>query len=433
MQPSRQTSIPKAQSRQPSAEVSQQEALETAQSASWQHDSLLSPIGTIANPSAHAELLQRASLGQSSSPSQFLLQLQRRYGNRYVNQVLQRSQQPNSTAISTTPSALEQSIPPKHPIAPEHRSNTANPPVSENLGIPVIQRKKGGSKEAPKTTHQPTANQPAPLNSTWQNAPLLNDPKLRVEHQRVIDDAKAKNQNWYLMPGATVAPMNGGAIGQPTPLGNKNPEPVTEKQDVTSFKISQGTQIYSTASFKLLPQLTTHDVEVVPQPKSQDDQGNAGYVVNFPFAGPNSIALPLWFYEAALQPGVQGHLIRSGRTPYWIAQNNAHLQQLNAFIDRTQEPLFPEDPTPEQVLQGELGDCYLMAALASITQANPDFPKEMMLDNNNGTVTVRLYEISHAGFFKPFKATKRLIRVNKSAPHKQGKDVYAREYLWVQW
>ncbi|WP_083629280.1 eCIS core domain-containing protein [Tenacibaculum agarivorans] len=59
----------------------------------------------------------------------------------------------------------------------------------------------------------------------------------------------------------------------------------------------------------------------------------------------------------------------------------------------TRSPLFVGTPTIADVRQGNLGDCYLLAALISIVKTNPDFIKDMMRDNGNGTVTVKLFDI----------------------------------------
>ncbi|WP_110514689.1 WXG100 family type VII secretion target [Herpetosiphon llansteffanensis] len=52
------------------------------------------------------------------------------------------------------------------------------------------------------------------------------------------------------------------------------------------------------------------------------------------------------------------------------------------------------------VTQGYLGDCYFMAALASVAQQNPDLIKNAIADNGDGTYTVTFYEDG-----KPVKVT----------------------------
>jgi hypothetical protein len=60
-------------------------------------------------------------------------------------------------------------------------------------------------------------------------------------------------------------------------------------------------------------------------------------------------------------------------------------------VDASQ-PLFTGVPTIEDIRQGNIGDCYLMAALGAVVQRNPATIYNMMRDNRNGTVTVRLYK-----------------------------------------
>jgi len=53
--------------------------------------------------------------------------------------------------------------------------------------------------------------------------------------------------------------------------------------------------------------------------------------------------------------------------------------------------LFDSNPTYLDQKQGALGDCYLIATLGSIAYVNPDAIKNMFIDNNDGTFTVRFY------------------------------------------
>lgn len=64
-------------------------------------------------------------------------------------------------------------------------------------------------------------------------------------------------------------------------------------------------------------------------------------------------------------------------------------------------PLFPHEPNMNDVRQGMLGDCFYMAALQNVVRLNPDFIKEAMRDNQDGTVTVRLYSKIKEGEYKP--------------------------------
>lgn len=65
------------------------------------------------------------------------------------------------------------------------------------------------------------------------------------------------------------------------------------------------------------------------------------------------------------------------------------------------KPLFPTPPCLEDIKQGGIGDCYLIAGIAACLNSNPEFPQEMMRDNGD-TVTVR--------FFKPFNLERTDLR-----------------------
>ncbi len=89
-------------------------------------------------------------------------------------------------------------------------------------------------------------------------------------------------------------------------------------------------------------------------------------------------------------------------------------------------PLFPHEPSVNDIAQGALGDCYLLAGLSSIVHASPQMIKDCMRDNEDGTVTVRFYRDAKKAD-EPM--TPVYVRVKKSVP--EG-DVYAKGSLWVQ-
>lgn len=62
------------------------------------------------------------------------------------------------------------------------------------------------------------------------------------------------------------------------------------------------------------------------------------------------------------------------------------------FSDQRNMPLFPHDPSPSDIKQGDIGDCYMVSVLANIAKTNPDKIKEAFRDNGDGTVTVRLFQ-----------------------------------------
>ncbi len=52
-----------------------------------------------------------------------------------------------------------------------------------------------------------------------------------------------------------------------------------------------------------------------------------------------------------------------------------------------------------------MGDCFFLAALAEVVSKDPELIKKSMLDNNDGTVTVRLYEKNEDKELKPVYVT----------------------------
>jgi len=59
--------------------------------------------------------------------------------------------------------------------------------------------------------------------------------------------------------------------------------------------------------------------------------------------------------------------------------------------DPLRYPLFKKPPSLDDIKQGQLGDCYLLAAVAGIVRNDPTHFVDHMVDNLNGTVTVKLY------------------------------------------
>ncbi len=68
---------------------------------------------------------------------------------------------------------------------------------------------------------------------------------------------------------------------------------------------------------------------------------------------------------------------------------------------RVNLPLFAGGgPSPSDVYQGEIGDCYLMSSLASVAAAQPSSIINAIHDNGDGTYTVTLYQPKGLGFLR---------------------------------
>jgi hypothetical protein len=61
--------------------------------------------------------------------------------------------------------------------------------------------------------------------------------------------------------------------------------------------------------------------------------------------------------------------------------------------------LFVDGPSAEDVLQGTLGDCYVLSAFAAVAQQHPELIREAFHDNADGSYTVRLFQAQLGGLF----------------------------------
>lgn len=88
-------------------------------------------------------------------------------------------------------------------------------------------------------------------------------------------------------------------------------------------------------------------------------------------------------------------------------------------------PLFDGPVSVSDIRQGAIGDCYLIAGIYSLARQNPQAIHDMMKDNGDGSVTVRLYEKNQdTDKYEPV-----YITVDKSVPKD---DKHAEDTPWVQ-
>ncbi len=88
--------------------------------------------------------------------------------------------------------------------------------------------------------------------------------------------------------------------------------------------------------------------------------------------------------------------------------------------DRKDWPLFAHRPTYEDVLQGNGGNCFFLTALATLSSNEI---RDMMLDNGDGTATVRFFQMNE----KTKKYEPVYVTVDKVVNIRSSK-----AYLWVQ-
>jgi len=91
------------------------------------------------------------------------------------------------------------------------------------------------------------------------------------------------------------------------------------------------------------------------------------------------------------------------------------------------QPLFSHEPSINDIAQGGLGDCYLLAALSAVVNKNPQWIKDCMKDNGDGSVTVRLFQWEKHGRNGGYKP--KYFRLKKTVPKGEP---FASGSLWVQ-
>ncbi|WP_172642157.1 C2 family cysteine protease [Cylindrospermum stagnale] len=129
-----------------------------------------------------------------------------------------------------------------------------------------------------------------------------------------------------------------------------------------------------------------------------------------------------------------GYIVFSKLGDLWVAKEN--LTEVKSGFKKVDTPVFPADPrwkpSPDDVRQTGLGDCYLEAALASIAAQKPDYIKEIVREDQDSNVTVRLYKVDQTDYQNP-KFTPQYIKVEKSVPiNRNGVELYNNGALWVR-
>lgn len=120
-------------------------------------------------------------------------------------------------------------------------------------------------------------------------------------------------------------------------------------------------------------------------------------------------------------------------------------EEKQEYADRRNDPLFPHEPSMNDIRQRGLGDCYLQGGVSSLVMKNPEALKDGMCDNHDGTVTVRFYkkrkELSDQEVERLGKSREDLpdrvpvfVTVTKEVPVNKmtGADAYSEECLWMQ-
>lgn len=91
------------------------------------------------------------------------------------------------------------------------------------------------------------------------------------------------------------------------------------------------------------------------------------------------------------QPTSRDDVYLRGQGPGWVDPTAAHADGA-ARVSTYTGPLFRDDPSPGDVQQGQLGDCYVAAGLASIAQVNPQAIRELIKPGPDGSAIVTFHE-----------------------------------------
>ncbi|MBI5544254.1 MAG: hypothetical protein HY901_10220 [Deltaproteobacteria bacterium] len=67
--------------------------------------------------------------------------------------------------------------------------------------------------------------------------------------------------------------------------------------------------------------------------------------------------------------------------------------------------LFVDGPSGDDVLQGSIGDCFLVGTLSAMAYTDPSVIRNAIKDNGNGTYTARFFEWAPGGAHKPVEVT----------------------------
>jgi Calpain family cysteine protease len=93
--------------------------------------------------------------------------------------------------------------------------------------------------------------------------------------------------------------------------------------------------------------------------------------------------------------------------------------------------LFVDGVNFDDVVQGQIANCYMVGAFSAVAQANPDTIKNAFKENADGTVTVHFFEKQANGTMKPVDVT-----IDRDLPQSSwGGSLYAKsrdkQELWV--
>ena len=93
-------------------------------------------------------------------------------------------------------------------------------------------------------------------------------------------------------------------------------------------------------------------------------------------------------------------------------------------------PIFPHEPTINDLRQGKVSNCYMLAGTTGLVNLDPELIKKCIKDNGDGTVTVRLYKESQR---MGAPRVPMFVRVPKRVPKlAMGGEILSSGALWMQ-
>ena len=102
---------------------------------------------------------------------------------------------------------------------------------------------------------------------------------------------------------------------------------------------------------------------------------------------------------------------------------------MRKWVDVSEEPLFCHEPTVNDLRQGKVSNCYMIASTTGLVGIDASILKNAIRDNGDGTATVRLFKegsVDHPAL--PY-----YIRVKKEVPKLvTGGDILSSGALWMQ-
>jgi hypothetical protein len=105
--------------------------------------------------------------------------------------------------------------------------------------------------------------------------------------------------------------------------------------------------------------------------------------------------------DVAVQPLSSDDVYVTGRGRGWVDPPAAQVDRLPPVATYS-GPLFRGDPSPADVHQGQLGDCFLAAGLAGLAYANPQAIRDLIKPTGDGSLVVTFHERDAlTGQFKP--------------------------------